>query len=193
VIRRPVSILDMLEFSDGTHLKVTADHPFWVDGGQELDHAGWVRAGDIRVGDRLRTATGHDVIVVRVHSNVGRAIVYTLTVAQDHTFFVGQARVLVHNAGGACQVQLNAAQGKAYEIKMKAAYEQAGFIVETGESITTPIGVRKPDLVIKSKDGRILELIELKSSATAKYPIDQELKDIWIENALGYITSVVRP
>lgn len=29
---------------------------------------------------------------------VGQVVVYTLTVAKDHTFFVGAARVLVHNA-----------------------------------------------------------------------------------------------
>ena len=33
-----------------------------------------------------------------VRYNVGRAVVYTLTVGTDHTFFVGAARVLVHNA-----------------------------------------------------------------------------------------------
>jgi len=37
-------------------------------------------------------------MVVGLRRNVGQAVVYTLTVAKDHTFFVGSARVLVHNA-----------------------------------------------------------------------------------------------
>jgi len=37
-------------------------------------------------------------MVVGLRRNVGHAVVYTLTVAKDHAFFVGSARVLVHNA-----------------------------------------------------------------------------------------------
>jgi hypothetical protein len=45
------------------------------------------------------------VTVTALHWNVGNAEIYTLTVANDHTFFVGSARVLVHNADGfACEV-----------------------------------------------------------------------------------------
>jgi len=93
-----VSPLLAVELSDGTTLKVTADHPFWVDGGDHLARAGWLHAEHLRPGDRLRTAKGKDVVVVRVRRNVGHAVVYTLTVAHDHTFFVGSARVLVHNS-----------------------------------------------------------------------------------------------
>jgi len=96
-----VSPLLAVELSDGTTLKVTADHPFWVDGGDHLAHAGWLHAEHLRPGDRLRTATGKDVVVVRVRRNMGHAVVYTLTVAKDHTFFVGAARVLVHNTNAA--------------------------------------------------------------------------------------------
>jgi len=100
LITDQVSPLLAVELSDGTTLKVTADHPFWVDSGDHLAHSGWLHAEHLRPGDRLRTATGKDVVVVRVRRNVGHAVVYTLTVARDHTFFVGNARVLVHNADG---------------------------------------------------------------------------------------------
>jgi len=98
VIVRPVSPLIELDLSDGSAIRVQPDHPFWVDHGQGLRGSGWLKAGELRPGDRLRTASGKDVTVVRVRRNVGRAMVYTLTVARDHTFFVGSARVLVHNA-----------------------------------------------------------------------------------------------
>ena len=58
---------------------------------------GWQWAGHLRTGDHLRTATGVDVVVTGLRYNVGHAVVYTLTVAHDHTFFVGTVRVLVHN------------------------------------------------------------------------------------------------
>jgi len=97
VIVRPVSSLLELDLSDGTRLKVTASHPFWVTGGRGLRGSGWLLAGQLRAGDRLHTMRGHDVTIVRVRHDVGWAIVYTLTVAHDHTFFVGADAVLVHN------------------------------------------------------------------------------------------------
>ncbi len=97
LIARPVSPLLALTLSDGSSLVVQPDHPFWVDGGPGIDGPGWYTAGTLRVGDRLRTAAGRDVSVVAIRWNAGDANVYTLTVANDHTFFVGSARVLVHN------------------------------------------------------------------------------------------------
>ena len=99
VIDDGVKPLIALDLSDGGTLKVTGDHPFWVDGGNSLDHPGWLEAGQLRPGDRLRTADGHGVTVLALHWNAGEAHVYTLTIAKDHTFFVGSAQVLVHNAG----------------------------------------------------------------------------------------------
>ncbi len=102
VIVRAKSDLMAVDLSDGSSLKVTTNHLFWVDAGPQRTHAGWVLSGDLRVVDRLRTTAGKHVLVVRVRRHVGQAVVYTLTVAQDHTFFVGSARVLVHNAGVYC-------------------------------------------------------------------------------------------
>ena len=98
VIDDGVKPLLVLDLSDGSTLKVTSNHPFWVDGGPGLDGSGWLQAGQLRPGDRLRTASGKDVTVVEVRWNVGNAVVYTLTVANDHTYYVGAAQVLVHNA-----------------------------------------------------------------------------------------------
>ena len=83
--------------SDGSAQQVTTNHPFYVDGGPSIVAPRWVQAGDLRVGDRIRTADGRDVAVAALRYNTGNAHVYTLTVANDHDFFVGPARVLVHN------------------------------------------------------------------------------------------------
>jgi len=98
VIHDPVSELMAVDLSDGSAITVTVDHPFWVDSGWRFKGPNWLEAGRLLPGDLLRTASGLDVGVVRLRYHVGRAAVYTLTVAKDHTFFVGAAQVLVHNA-----------------------------------------------------------------------------------------------
>jgi len=94
-----------LDLSDGSTIKVQPDHVFWVDSDPSLHGPGWLTARVMHRGDRLRTVSGRDVTVVRMRWHVGHAVVYTLTVARDHTFFVGSARVLVHNANGPCDLK----------------------------------------------------------------------------------------
>jgi len=98
LIVRPVSDLMALDLSDGSSIKVQPDHVFWVDNDPALRGQGWLKARFMHRGDRLRTVSSRDVTVVRLRWHVGRAVVYTLTVARLHTFFVGAAQVLVHNA-----------------------------------------------------------------------------------------------
>jgi len=97
VLADPVSPLLAVELRDGSVITVTADHPFWVDSGLRFVGPGWLEAGQLHPGDHIRSARGVDAVVVGLRYHVGRAAVYTLTVAKDHTFFVGTARVLVHN------------------------------------------------------------------------------------------------
>ena len=102
VIQDPSSPLIAVDLSDGSAITVTADHPFWVDAGAQLAGAGWFAAGRLQAGDELRTAAGTYVMVVGLRRNVGYAVVYTLAVAHDHTYFVGSAQVLVHNTNKDC-------------------------------------------------------------------------------------------
>jgi hypothetical protein len=100
LIVKPVSPLLDLYLSDGSTIKVTANHPFFVDAGPGVERADWVDAGTLQVGDKLRTESGKDVTILATDKHAGYAVVYTLTVANDHDYFVGSARVLVHNAQG---------------------------------------------------------------------------------------------
>lgn len=88
-----------MELADGSSIKVQPNHAFWVDSGPGFFGPGWLEAEHLRAGDQLRTVGGVDVTVIGLRYHVGTADVYTLTVATDHDFFVGSARVLVHNAG----------------------------------------------------------------------------------------------
>jgi hypothetical protein len=97
VIDDGIKPLMTVSLSDGSSLKVTTNHPFYVDSGPGITGPQWVQAGDLKVGDRLRTEDGQDVTVTALRYHTGYAHVYTLTVATDHDFFVGSAGVLVHN------------------------------------------------------------------------------------------------
>jgi len=100
----PVQPLVEVDLSDGSVVRATPTHAFWLDGGVGLHGQGWLVASKLLPGDLLRTVRGRHVHVVRLRRTAGHAVVYTLTVAKDHTFFVGTARVLVHNADGVCGV-----------------------------------------------------------------------------------------
>ena len=99
VIDDGIKPLMTVGLSDGSSLRVTTNHPFYVDSGPGIPAPGWVQAADLRAGDRLRTEGGRGVTVVVLRYHTGEAHVYTLTVARDHTYFVGTTGVpvLVHN------------------------------------------------------------------------------------------------
>ena len=83
--------------ADGSTVEVTPEHPFWVDRGLNFAGPGWLKAGELHIGDQLRTASGAEATVVSLHYHVANVEVYTLTLGRNHDFFVGTARVLVHN------------------------------------------------------------------------------------------------
>ena len=95
-----VKPLVAVALSDGSSILATPNHALFVESGPGLARAAWVQAGELQAGDRLRTAGGGAVWVVGLRYHAGYARVHTLTVATDHDFFVGSARVLVHNTNG---------------------------------------------------------------------------------------------
>ena len=71
----------------------TPAHPFWVIG------EGWVNAGDLRKGCELLSSDGRTVLVLGMsYLRPSRPVrVYNITVDEEHTYYVGESRVLVHN------------------------------------------------------------------------------------------------
>lgn len=72
-------------------LETTDEHPFWVVG------RGWVEVEDLQVGDILRTYEGQELRLVAVERQERTLRVFNFEVRGLHTYFVGNARVLVHN------------------------------------------------------------------------------------------------
>jgi len=90
--------------SSGTEtIETTADHPFYVVAGapwlnkDEVDGR-WVDAGELAAGDAVQNADGTTGVVDAVTVVAESQRMYNLTVADAHTFFVGEGAWLVHNS-----------------------------------------------------------------------------------------------
>jgi hypothetical protein len=136
----------------GAVLKATAEHPFFTQ------ERGWVDAGDLWQGAHVRRADGTYDVVWSVAVETEPQVMYNLTVAQAHTFFVGVERWLVHNAS--CKVNYQKIGGFTRDVLTK------GFHVNSdiGEISLTPNGVIGGAIEIKvevagSKTGKITNTV----------------------------------
>jgi len=100
VVPRPASVGATMEHLvhevlaldvEGTEVLVTSEHPFAVMG------RGFVRAGDLHVGDPLVRSNGRAALIRRIEPRYGSFTVHNLTVEGDHTYFVSDLELLVHN------------------------------------------------------------------------------------------------
>jgi hypothetical protein len=67
----------------------TASHPFWCEG------FGWIRAGDLKAGDKVRTRAGTSRVASLEPGEV--QAVYNIALERHHAFFVGRSAALVHD------------------------------------------------------------------------------------------------
>jgi RHS repeat-associated protein len=88
------SVLEV-RLSNGEVLEPTPPHRFFSETRQD-----WVAAGELRVGECLRTSSGLAVTVESLALKAGEHRVYNLEVEQEHQFYVGEGGVLVHNSYG---------------------------------------------------------------------------------------------
>lgn len=89
--RRLSSTLLTLHVSSGL-LVTTPDHPFAKVG------SGWTPAGALAVGDEIETQEGGPRRISSITTQrVAPTLVYNLTVAGTHAYFVGRESLLVHN------------------------------------------------------------------------------------------------
>jgi RHS repeat-associated protein len=85
---------------------VTPNHPYLRADGTidilravSLDPGGlWTAAGYLKAGDKLESASGKPLEVVRVEVDSAPTQVYNFEVAEDHTYAVGELQAWVHNA-----------------------------------------------------------------------------------------------
>jgi hypothetical protein len=70
-------------------VRLTLGHPFWIEG------KGWRMAKELKVGDKIHSLDGA-VAVTRIEKEPDDPV-YNLGVADFGTFFIGDARLLVHD------------------------------------------------------------------------------------------------
>jgi hypothetical protein len=71
----------------------TSNHPFWSEDRQEF-----VEAGELKPGERLRTANDEIRHITRITRGPPPQAVYNIEVHGEHVYHVGTAGVLVHNS-----------------------------------------------------------------------------------------------
>ena len=78
---------------NGEEIICTPTHPFYVP------VKGWTASCELRAGDRLQLVNGEYVVVEQVQHEIleSPVTVYNFEVADFHTYYVGDTRVLVHN------------------------------------------------------------------------------------------------
>lgn len=78
-----------------------------------MDRQEYVQAGQLEIGERLQTLHGHTKTVVSNLPRPGpKSDVYNLEVHAEHTYFVGEDGVLVHNAKSYAEIAEGHAVGK---------------------------------------------------------------------------------
>jgi hypothetical protein len=80
-----------IRLDTGERVRTTAPHRFFTLG------RGIVPVGELNVGDRLWTLAGSPREIVAIEPGPYNMTVYNLTVAESHTYFVGDSAVWVHN------------------------------------------------------------------------------------------------
>ncbi|MFN3406034.1 MAG: polymorphic toxin-type HINT domain-containing protein [Cytophagaceae bacterium] len=75
----------------GEIIFATAEHPFYVQGKE------WVKVKDLQIGDNLITTNGAILSLTGIKRLDGVNTVYNMTVDGNHNYFVGKAKILVHN------------------------------------------------------------------------------------------------
>ncbi|MCZ2340642.1 MAG: Hint domain-containing protein [Bacteroidales bacterium] len=145
---RRSDLLTHLTLDDGTELTGTVGHPFWVIEGEGLagrtvgDHGHdetpgptpgrWVAMSALAVGDVVLTRAGQVARVVVLETWTEAVPVYNLTVEGLHSYAVGTAGALVHNADPADYA------GMAQSTTKAAATAQAKPVVEAPQASKAP-------------------------------------------------------
>jgi RHS repeat-associated protein len=135
--------------SDGDTQQIVAtdQHPFWAP-----DHQAWVNAIDLSSGDWLQTSAGDWAQVNAIDVRDERLTVHNLTVADDHTYYVGSigSAILVHNSpvdpyqvGTYADLKRQSAAGDKLDIhhlpqKHPAGQSIPGYDPKTGPAIAVP-------------------------------------------------------
>lgn len=102
-------------------LGVTANHPLFSH-----DRDEWVPAGELKIGEKLRTANGLAQLTAKTQ-RPGLHKVYNIEVHRSHSYHVSQFGILAHNTGIGCNV---ARTGQEISRTTRKVGEKVDFFVQ---------------------------------------------------------------
>ena len=85
-----------IELLSGELVQATGNHPFYANINEEWL---WVDANELTPSHILYSLNGENVAITSLDKYWQQQSVFNLTVANDHTYFVGEDEVLAHNSG----------------------------------------------------------------------------------------------
>lgn len=138
--------------ANGTTLHATDRHPFW-----EATKRKFAAAIDLKAGHKVLSA-GVAVAIVSASAYTADLTAYNLSVDDLHTYYVGEAPVLVHNCGDGAAAQMENVR------EVGRAGEQAAGIVKNTERIASASGTkayRIPDSLNDTAIGEIKNVARL--------------------------------
>ncbi|MDF3819597.1 polymorphic toxin-type HINT domain-containing protein [Leptospira sp. 96542] len=98
-----VELLYEVKTSNGTVLETTWNHPFRVkkhglhSEAFSIENTEWIEAKDLVSGDVALGADGRELVITDITIDERAETVYNFEVENNHTYFVGENGVLVHN------------------------------------------------------------------------------------------------
>mgnify|MGYP003647975523 CR=1 FL=1 len=90
----------------------TSQHPIW-----SRDRNAFVPAGELRIGEELKTALGTSTRVTSIEIRAGPETVYGLEVSGEHVYQITNAGLLVHNASGNVSQRTGLSVGQKTEVR----------------------------------------------------------------------------
>ncbi|TGL21018.1 DUF882 domain-containing protein, partial [Leptospira bourretii] len=160
----------------GATLETTWNHPFWV-----VDRKEWVEVKDLQVGDVLALADGALVEISHIRSYyVEPTKVYNFEVEDNHSYYVGEDGVLVHNYTPLTGPNINFASGLIKYVKSGIAKifgdeekdKKAVSASESKKSVPTPS--EDKNLITREKNGEIVANLRVNSGVTIKSEVMKE-------------------
>ena len=92
-----------ITLANGTIIKATSDHPFFIGGC-------WLKVHELQAGDVTALYNGEALAITHIEIVAQPAKVYNFEVADFHTYYVSEERVLVHNST-ACKTKYGGQHG----------------------------------------------------------------------------------
>lgn len=87
----------IITFENGEKIENTKPHPYYVIG------KGWTETKDLKLGDKILTQSGkaEKIVNIKTSMQAKEILVYNLKIQDNHNYFVGTTKLLVHNTGAA--------------------------------------------------------------------------------------------